>query len=325
MSKELSLPGRKRTVALTAALLVSVLGSVQAPAADRAMRFYSNGENGQDIDRVKIPLDDPHRPVDIGVGDFTIEWWMKATLTDNPTDPCSLGVNNWIYGNIFIDRDINTGGDWGKYGISLAGGRIAFGVDKNFSYQGLCGSTQIADDTWHHVAVTRRASDGRLQVYVDGNLDGEAATGPTGDLSYRDGRPLTNNGACPGPCVNEPFLVLGGEKHNYQWYTYNGFMDELRLSTVLRYNGNFTPPTAPFSPDASTAALYHFDEGSGTVLLDSSGAAGGPSHGFLLVGGNPAGPVWTEDQPFAATQIFSDGFETGTTSAWTTTVPDPDF
>lgn len=58
---------------------------------------------------------------------------------------------------------------------------------------------------------------------------------------------------------------------------YAGWLDELRLSTVLRYTANFTPPAAPFTPDAATAALYHFDEGSGTAILDGSGAPGGPS------------------------------------------------
>ena len=72
----------------------------------------------------------------------------------------------------------------------------------------------------------------------------------------------------------------------------------MRLSTVLRYSGAFTPPSQPFAPDAQTAALYHFDEGSGTQILDSSGAVGGPSHGELRYGGNPAGPVWTTDTPF---------------------------
>jgi hypothetical protein len=54
---------------------------------------------------------------------------------------------------------------------------------------------------------------------------------------------------------------------------------------VARYASNFTPPNAPFTPDANTVGLYHFDEGSETVVQDSSGAAGGPSHGQRRVGG----------------------------------------
>jgi hypothetical protein len=50
--------------------------------------------------------------------------------------------------------------------------------------------------------------------------------------------------------------------------------------------------------DASTVGLHHFDEGTGTQALDGSGAAGGPSHGTLSVGGNPSGPEWSGASPF---------------------------
>ena len=45
-------------------------------------------------------------------------------------------------------------------------------------------------------------------------------------------------------------------------------------------------------------ALYHFNEGSGNVLTDSSEAPGGPSNGEIKFGGNPAGPQWSTDSPF---------------------------
>jgi hypothetical protein len=69
-------------------------------------------------------------------------------------------------------------------------------------------------------------------------------------------------------------------------------VDEVRISNIARYASNFTPPNAPFAPDANTVGLYHFDEGSGTVVQDSSGAAGGPSHGQRQVGGPNNGPVY---------------------------------
>ncbi len=51
---------------------------------------------------------------------------------------------------------------------------------------------------------------------------------------------------------------------------FDGTMDEWRISKVARYEKNFTPPQR-YEPDADTLALYHFDEGSGDVLKDSSG------------------------------------------------------
>jgi hypothetical protein len=93
-------------------------------------------------------------------------------------------------------------------------------------------------------------------------------------------------------------LVLAAEKHDagVDYPSFAGWLDELRISTVLRYSDDFTPQ-GPFSPDADTAALYHFDEGAGTVLGDSSGAVGGPSDGVIAIGGDPAGPQWSDDEP----------------------------
>jgi hypothetical protein len=57
---------------------------------------------------------------------------------------------------------------------------------------------------------------------------------------------------------SDPFIVLGAEEHDAgaQFPSFSGWLDERRFSTALRYGGaGFTPPSAPFAADASTAAL----------------------------------------------------------------------
>jgi len=49
-----------------------------------------------------------------------------------------------------------------------------------------------------------------------------------------------------------------------------GVIDEMRISTIARYDKDFRPPER-FEADEHTLALYHFDEGRGDVLNDSSG------------------------------------------------------
>ena len=49
-----------------------------------------------------------------------------------------------------------------------------------------------------------------------------------------------------------------------------GTIDQARVSQSARYTKDFTPQKR-FALDADTLALYHFDEGSGDVLKDSSG------------------------------------------------------
>jgi hypothetical protein len=259
-----------------------------------SLRFFGNGVN--DIDRVKIQID-PHVPADVGATDFTLEFWMKANPGDNSSTAVACNANDgWITGNIIFDRDIWGPGDYGDFGVSLTGGKIAFGVSYGSSGNTICGSIVVTDGQWHHVAVTRRFSDGQLCIFVDGQQDtcGPGNVGSNRDVSYRDGRSTSFPNS-------DPFLVIGAEKHDAgpSYPSYRGWIDEVRLSNTLRYTGNFTRPSAPFIPDGFTVALYHFDEGSGNTINDSSGAAGGPSHGVRKYGGSPPGPEWSTDTPFS--------------------------
>jgi glucose/arabinose dehydrogenase len=262
------------------------------PTGASSLRFFGTGSG--DIDRVKIPLDAPARPVDVG-GDFTLEWWMK-TASGNSSGACSAGADNWINGNTLFDRDVNGNGDLGDYGVSLfgTGGRLAFGVNRLGTGTTICGNANVADGAWHHVAATRNGTTGAIRLFVDGQPDGVAGNGPSGDVSYRDGRTTSS--------PNDPFLVIGAEKFDAgaSFPSYHGWIDEVRLSKTVRYTAAFTRPSAPFVSDANTVALYHFDEDNGNVVVDSSGAAGGPSSGVRRVGGASQGPQWSTDVPFAA-------------------------
>ncbi|MFN0008162.1 MAG: LamG-like jellyroll fold domain-containing protein [Planctomycetota bacterium] len=278
--------------------------ALAGPAKSGSLRFFGNGLG--DIDRVKIRVDDPANswpgpPADVGATDFTVELSLRALANENTAAAVSPGANiNWIFGNVLLDRDRYNQDR--KFGVSICGGVVVFGV----SGQGtgdytVVGNTFVLDGLWHHVAVQRRRVDGRMELYVDGTLDASAsgALSPDGDISYPDdGVP---GSFCGGPCTNsDPFLVIGAEKHDAgpQYPSFSGWVDELRISTVLRYSGSFTPRSIPFLDDAQTAALYHFDEGGGDTVNDSAAAPGGPSPGERRYGGSPAGPRWSADTPF---------------------------
>jgi len=279
----------KHSIYVLLLLAVVLLPRPGHAQGNTSLRFYGAGRDG--IDRVVIPLDAPPRPVDVG-GDVTIEFWLKALPGENGAPPCTPGEDTWINGNIVIDRDIYFAGDYGDYGISLGDGRIAFGVHNGAAGATLCGITNVTGGNWHHVAVTRSSASGRLAIFVDGRLDA-AGDGPAGDISYRDNRQT--------PYANDPYLVIGAEKHDAgpEYPSFSGWIDEVRISRVVRYTADFARPAAPFAADADTAALYHFDEGAGDAVRDSSGAAGGPSDGWLRVGGIPAGPAWSDDTPWS--------------------------
>ncbi len=73
-------------------------------------------------------------------------------------------------------------------------------------------------------------------------------------------------------------LTLGGN--------YIGTIDGIRVSKAARYDARFTPPSR-FEKDADTLALYHFDEGMGEILRDSSG---NNHHGTIV------GAKWVRNQ-----------------------------
>lgn len=291
---------------MRSALSVLALAALAAPARAQggSLRFFGGGVNAPDADRVKIRVDDPATvasgpPVDVGAQDFTLEFWLRGRAQDNTAPPVSCGANvDWIFGNIVLDRDRYNQDR--KFGVSLAGGRVVFGVSgAGTGDRTLCSASAVLDDTWRHIALQRRRSDGRMWVFVDGQLEAEA-DGPDGDVSYPDAGVPGN--FCGGACVNsDPFLVLAAEKHDAgaQYPSFNGYLDELRVSNVLRYSTSFAVPSAPFGADLNTVGLYHFDEGLGSVLFDFSAATGGPSDGEVLFGGNPLGPTWSSETPFA--------------------------
>jgi hypothetical protein len=305
------------SVAVTALLFAfGVSGSADAAHGDHSLRFHGTGVG--DIDRVKIRIDEPGPaggpPADIGATDFTIEFWVKGTTAENRSTNLGCGSSNyWISGNIILDRDRYNQDR--AYGVSFADGRLMFGVDGEYDYYTLCSDIVVLNGAWRHVALQRRATDGHMWIIVDGKFDA-FADGPDGDISYPDdGIP---GDYCGGPCDNsDPFLVIAAEKHDAgsAYPSFAGWFDELRLSTTLRYTSDFSPASAPFSPDADTAALYHFDEGAGSVATDSSGAVGGPSNGEIKTGGSPLGPEWSTDTPLTDqtgpfTDIAGTTFET---------------
>jgi len=259
---------------------------------NRSLRFYGNAVN--DIDRLKIRLDTPARPVDIGETDFTIEWWMKALPGENEA-PAQIPQNEiWVLGNIILDRSVTDDGNNGELGVSLQDGRIAFGVRSSVDFKSdtILGNINVTDGAWHHVAVTR-SLDGWMQIFVDGQLDISELSPIGGDISYLDGHTVYD--------PDDPYLVIGAEKFDVdpvQRPAFHGWLDEMRFSSAVRYTSNFTPPDSAFTPDADTVALLHFDEGSGDGVNDTTGIVGGPSNGVRFYGGSPAGPEWSIDTPF---------------------------
>ena len=290
-------PILKRSIAV--ASLLGLLCAATSVAAG-SLRFFGTG--ALDTDRVKIRVDPPTK-ADVGATDFTIDFWLRALPGDN-AGIVSCGVNDgWITGNVVIDRDIYGLGP--DFGIALgrrtpaAGSLVAFGLsDAGGAGTVLCGTSDVADGNWHHVAVQRRLSDGRVWLFVDGRLEA-TGTGPAGSLAYPDGR------ATSWP-ASDPFLVLGAEKHDAGsgYPSFSGWLSELRLSNVLRYGvgttlgPTFTVHDRRHPVDAHTLALYRFQEGTGGQL--HSATADDAIRGDVRFHPTLPRPQWSTDAPLPA-------------------------
>ncbi len=96
---------------------------------------------------------------------------------------------------------------------------------------------------------------------------------------------------------------------------YAGDLDEIRISEVIRYSSSFTPPSAPFSTDGDTLALYPLDEGSGQTATDTSGNSADLTLG-TSGSGESADPAWMTAAGYAPDLttglVAAYGFDEGT-------------
>jgi|GEM_PF-6501827 len=115
---------------------------------------------------------------------------------------------------------------------------------------------------WHHIAVTWNVDgvNSGMAMYIDGRRK----------VHYHTSRLMPLNTPAswmvPGDCVR-----FGSTNSSTANPLYKGHvLDELRISNVVRYHGDFTPPDAPFTFDDDTYLLMHCD-GNADATLNENG------------------------------------------------------
>jgi hypothetical protein len=138
----------------------------------------------------------------------------------------------------------------GDNGAAIANGSIVFAVSANKleltlrsadANTFITGTVNLSVNTWHHVALTRDASN-VFRVFQNGTL--LAST-------------LTNS------------IILS----NNLGYDANGYIDEIRVSNTARYTATFTVPLSRFNNDSNTLLLIHADgANNSTTFTDDTGS-----------------------------------------------------
>lgn len=106
-----------------------------------------------------------------------------------------------------------------------------------------------------------------MKIFVDGKPVGMRYTRMSGENGQWSHQPLTP--PLPQPAhARVPKSALGFA--DIAMPSFQGELHAVRFSNVARYSSPFEP-SVRFENDKKTLALYHFDEGQGDVLKDSSG------------------------------------------------------
>jgi len=258
---------------------------------------------------VALATDDEGRlvelPTDVGRTDFTIELWFKLDAGfELPLDACNNNPTNLFTGLFIVDRDMLGAGDHGDWVLTVFDGVIGFGAGLTTYGRAVC--LQVAGwdpAAWTFVVATLEHGQGgangnvRLYAYQPApDIAWSEVSAPEdvpegSDFSYDETRVETD--------ARNAEVRLGGTK----WIAersgqcmdvcrgITGHIDEIRMSNIARYELGVEPvPLAPFEVDGDTAALYHFDEGTGDTAFDSAAV---PTDGELV-----GDASWSSETPF---------------------------
>jgi hypothetical protein len=256
--------GRWKWAAAAAGLLLPVIALVVSEFAG-VTHLLQKQPPTVSVSPKNNPNAEPTTPV--ATGRFALAFDGKNSQVKIPslkiTEAHPLTVEAWtvVEDGINLNKGLellaNAGGKQGfALGIPPAGFG-AYGGEK-WDFAIVSNSADDYVQAWEKQPVPRRQlvhlagiydGKGEIRFYVDGQLQGRT---PAPDIR-------------PSTYAN---MRLGADHMGENRFL--GRMNEVRISKVARYDADFTPAKR-WERDADTLALYHFDEGEGAVLNDSSG------------------------------------------------------
>ncbi len=208
--------------------------------------------------------------------EFAGEGCMSASA-----DPIALGtaitIEAWVKGNATPSRPDGAVVALGE-AVMLWTDATTTGVTEpaREPVTGFITQTSLYDGKRHHVAATWSQANGGA-LFIDG-------------LRYGIGSTLQ------AP-VSADQIWVGCYPNGSRYF--DGVIDEVRISTLVRYPDTFTVQDVRFEEDDYTLALWHLDTGSGGVAFDETTLFDGLLEGTTwtqgLVRNDPTGATTTGD------------------------------
>ena len=183
---------------------------------------------------------DPYR----GSQAITIEGTQELYLDEAYTIEARIFTKGYVRSGILVDKySGNARGREYRLSVNREGLlRGWFSVDGTLNnIRVLYSDSPVPKNEWVHVANTY---DGQvMRLFIAGELVAEKAMrGRPAQLGYQN-------------------VAIGGNNCCGGYYeVFNGLIDDVRISSTVRYRENFTPPDEPFTTDAATLLSVPFDE-----------------------------------------------------------------
>ena len=179
--------------------------------------------------------------------DYTIECLVKWNGGADFQRIFDFSYNDIFF--MFLTTSANNTNNAPRFAISTTGLTTPQVLDANIS---------LLPGIYHHIAVTYSKANSLATMFIDGLNAGSTTVNIDADSVYYgyDSHDSSANYIGLSPFAGDP--------------QFDGNIDEFRISDTVRYASDFLP-SAPFTSDNHTIALYHFDEGLGQMAADSSG------------------------------------------------------
>lgn len=183
---------------------------------------------------------DPYR----GSQAITIDGTQELYLDESYSVEARIYTRGYVRSGILLDKYSGNGrGREYRLSVNREGLlRSWFSVDGTLNnIRVLYSDTPVPKNEWVHVATTY---DGQvMRLFIGGDMVAEKAMrGRPAQLGYQN-------------------IAIGGNNCCDGYYeVFNGLIDEVRISSIVRYRENFTPPAEQFIADEKTLLLLSFDE-----------------------------------------------------------------
>ncbi len=205
----------------------------------------------------------PHDPtLNLGADDFTIEWWVKRSVTASRMDILNKKADDGSsdLGIFLTDQD-----------------KIMFFVEQSAVAQTVVSLTSIGTE-WTHIAGVR--SGNNLSVYINGNLDNTST-------------------ASPRNVNNTSHLIFGGNNQGGSVsVNFTGTLDEMRIWTSARTQAQIRAQMYHTlrGDETGLAAYFRFDQIADAGNLTAYDLTANANHGNLT---NMDGTSdWVASDPF---------------------------